>query len=74
MSNFEVPQSEEEIPALAAQAIRNAVASAIAEGRSVLVTEGDVVYEVFPNGTKQLLTRIIPRTQVDPTFVRVLPQ
>lgn len=67
-------QNEEQIPLLAEQAIRDAVASAIGEGRSVLVTQDETVYEVFPDGSKQVLTEIPPRLHVDPGITRLLPQ
>ena len=67
-------QSEEQIPLLAEQAIREAIASAIASGRSVLVTQGEVVYEVFPDGSRQPLTQLMPRTHVEPGVMRTLPQ
>lgn len=74
MSERDSSQGEEDIPALAEQAIRNAVASAIAAGRSVLVTQDDAVYEVFPDGAKRLLTQLLPRMRIEPGSVRNLPQ
>ncbi len=67
-------QTEEDIPALADQAVRQVVASAIAEGRSVLVQQDEAVYEVFPDGSRQILVKIIPRLNVEPGTVRTVPQ
>ena len=71
---MKIEQTEEQIPLLAEQAIRQAVATAMAAGKSVLVTQNDIVYEVFADGSKQTLTHVSPRLHVEPGTIRTLPQ
>jgi hypothetical protein len=70
----EAIQSEDQIPELVEKAIQLAVASAIAEGRSVLVTQDETLYEVFPDGTTNELKRLAPMTRIAPGQTRRLPE
>lgn len=65
-------QTEDQIPALAELAIRQTVASARAAGKSILITQDEVVYEVFADGSKHILTHVRPRLSVEPGTVRSL--
>ena len=70
----EATQTEDQIPQLAEQAVRRAVVDAVASGKSILVTENDVVYEVFADGSKKTLTHVLPRMHVEPGTVRSMPK
>ena len=71
---MEIEQTEDQIPQLAELAIGQVIAAALAAGKSVLVSQNDIVYEVFADGSKQKLTHVSPRLHVEPGTIRSLPQ
>ena len=56
-SEEELDYLEAHIPELARVAVTRAYYEALAAGRSVLVKEGDVVCEVFPNGSRKVIKK-----------------
>lgn len=46
---------EQQIPALSAAAVEVAYWRTLAAGLSVMVSENDAIYEVFPDGTRQFV-------------------
>ena len=55
---------ENQIPALSASAITVAYWDTLASGQSVLETENDAIYEVFPDGTRRWIKQIEPSIHV----------
>ncbi len=55
---------EEHIPILADAAVKQAYWQALAAGSSVLVCENDVMYEIFPDGTRKVVKQLEPQTSV----------
>ena len=51
---------EEHIPELAQAAVTQAYWQALAAGSSVLESENGVIYEVFPDGTRNVVKTIEP--------------
>lgn len=64
---------EAHIPELAESAVTQAYWQALAAGSSVLESENGVIYEVFPDGTRNILKNIEPPTPVTVGEKRVLP-
>ena len=64
---------EAHIPELAESAVTQAYWQALADGSSVLESENGVIYEVFPDGTRNILKTIEPPTPVSIGEKRVLP-
>ena len=52
---------EKHIPEMAEAAVKQAYWQALASGSSVLVSENDVINEVFPDGTVKFIKKIAPR-------------
>jgi hypothetical protein len=57
---------EEQIPELAKVAFAQAYLQALAAGSSVLVCEDGVIYEVFPDGARNVVKHIEPPRVVIP--------
>lgn len=55
---------ETKFPALSGAAFTNARNETLASGLSVLQSESGVIYEVFPDGTRKVVKKIEPPTQV----------
>jgi hypothetical protein len=55
---------EKHIPDLAGAAITQAYWHTLAAGLSVLESENGVIYEVFPDGTRNVVKNIEPPTKV----------
>jgi hypothetical protein len=55
---------EAHIPELAGSAVTQAYWQALAAGSSVLESENGVIYEVFPDGMRNILKTIEPPTPV----------
>ena len=55
---------EAQLPALAAKAFEKARKEAFAAGLSVLYSDGDAIYEYFPDGTRKFVKNIEPPTKV----------
>ncbi|HLB52840.1 MAG TPA: hypothetical protein VJK48_03955 [Chlamydiales bacterium] len=55
---------EQAIPELADAAFTRAYWSALASGFSVLETEGEDLVEIYPDGTKKFIKKILPRVPV----------
>ena len=55
---------EEHIPELAESAVTQAYWQALASGSSVLESDNGVIYEVFPDGTRQLVKTTPPPSAV----------
>ncbi len=64
---------EEHIPELAESAVTQAYWQALASGRSVLESDNGVIYEVFPDGTRQFVKVITPPSLVVLGEKRVMP-
>ena len=64
---------EEHIPELAQAAVTQAHWQTLAAGRSVLVSEGGVIYEVFPDGTRKEVKTIETAKRVPRGAKRILP-
>lgn len=63
---------EEHIPELAQSAVTQAYWQTLASGSSVLQSENGAIYEVFPDGTRQLIKTTKPPTVVTVGETRVL--
>ncbi len=57
---------ERDFPGMADAAFNAARERALATGQSVLQSEGEFIYEVFPNGDKKQVKQIEPRISVKP--------
>ncbi len=64
---------EAHIPELAESAVTQAYWQALAAGSSVLESENGVIYEIFPDDTRNILKTIEPPTPVSMGEKRVLP-
>ena len=60
----EIVKLEGQFPAASGSAFAVARQHVLDSGQSVLLSEGDVLYEVFPDGTRKLVKRIEPPTPV----------
>jgi len=58
-------ESEDEFPSLSGAAFSNAFRKTLNSGLSVLVSDGDFIYEVFPDGTRKRVKKIDPRSPVE---------
>lgn len=63
---------EEHIPELAESAVTQAYWQTLASGNSVLESDNGVIYEVFPDGTRQVIKSTVPPSVVAPGAKRVL--
>lgn len=66
MSDQEIQKLENQFPAVSGSAFAAARERVLASGQSVLQSEDGVIYEVFPDGRKELVKRIEPPTSVTP--------
>ena len=62
LSEEEIDYLEAHIPELADAAFTQAYWQALAAGSSVMISEGDALYEIFPNGTRRFVKNIEPPT------------
>ena len=62
----EIQKLESEFPLVSGQAFAAARERVLASGQSVLQSEGGFIYRVFPDGRKELVKAIEPRTPVTP--------
>lgn len=60
MSEKEMLELEERIPAKADKAFKAARDRALAAGRSVVFAENGMIFRLFPDGTRKELKRIAP--------------
>ncbi len=63
---------EEHIPELAQSAVTQAYWQALASGSSVLESDNGVIYEVFPDGTRQIVKTTTPPSRVTVGETRVM--
>jgi hypothetical protein len=63
---------EEHIPELAQSAVTQAYWQALAAGNSVLQSDNGAIYEVFPDGTRQLIKTTPPPVAVAVGETRVM--
>jgi hypothetical protein len=63
---------EEHIPELAQSAVTQAYWQALASGSSVLESDNGVIYEVFPDGTRQIVKTTTPPSTVTVGETRVM--
>lgn len=63
---------EEHIPELAQSAVTQAYWQALAAGNSVLQSDNGAIYEVFPDGTRQLIKTTPPPVEVAVGETRVM--
>ena len=73
----QIEQLELEFPAVSGVAFANAYQQAIQNGLSVVVSEGESLFEVFPDGQRKLVKTIAPPSpaQIGQKFViRILNQ
>ena len=66
MSDQDIENLEEKFPLASGCAFAAAREQALASGQSVLHSEGGVIYEVFPDGTRKRIKKIEPPTPVAP--------
>lgn len=59
-----IPQTEDQIPLLAAMAIERAYHEALAAGQPVLIADSGVLVEVSPDGTRRVLKPLHPHVPV----------
>lgn len=64
---------EAQIPLASNIAFANAYKQALTSGRSLVQTIGHAVYEVYPDGTMELIKQLEPRTYVEPGTKRQIP-
>jgi hypothetical protein len=62
----EIERLEDEFPATSGVAFAAARKTVLASGESVLQSEGELIYRVFPSGRKELVKQIEPPTPVKP--------
>ena len=63
---------EEHIPELAQSAVTQAYWQALASGSSVLESDNGAIYEVFPDGTRELVKTTTPPSAVTVGETRVM--
>jgi hypothetical protein len=63
-SDSTLPQTEDQIPALAAMAVEQAFRDALAAGQSVLIAESGFLVEISPDGGRRVVKRIAPNIPV----------
>jgi hypothetical protein len=64
-----IPQTEENIPLLAALAVKLAIKDALTCGRSVTQARDGKIIERMPDGTERLIKEIDPPIQIKPGTV-----
>jgi hypothetical protein len=64
MSDQEIKQLESQFPSVSGSAFAAAREHVLASGQSVLESDDGVIYEVFPDGRRQVVKKIEPPTQV----------
>jgi hypothetical protein len=72
MSDDEIQALESRFPALSGQAFAAASQRVLASGQSVVQTEGNVIFRVFPDGHREVVKEIEPPTQVTPGTIYIL--
>ncbi len=65
-----IDELETKFPAMSGVAFATARKKALASGQSVLQSENGVIYEIFPDGTREERKRIEPPTPI-PTGTKV---
>jgi len=66
MSDEDIQELENQLPPISGQAFAQARQRALSFGLSVLETEDGFIYEVFPDGRKQIVKQIEPPVYVEP--------
>jgi len=66
MSDQDIQNLENKFPALSGSAFAAAREQVRASGQSVLQSEQGVIYEIFPDGTRQFVKHIDPPITVKP--------
>ncbi|MEW6156372.1 MAG: hypothetical protein AB1813_03010 [Verrucomicrobiota bacterium] len=61
-----IEELERQFPEMAALAFATARAEALAAGLSVVETHDNILWEVFPNGTRRAIKALEPRMSVTP--------
>ena len=61
-----IPQTDENVPALAKLAVEQAYREAVAAGRSITKAEGGKLVEVMPNGAVREIKLLEPATKATP--------
>lgn len=64
MDEESIEQMESQVPEWAQRAVEKAFQRALDAGQSVLIAEGDAIYEVFPDRSKKFVKRVEPATPV----------
>jgi hypothetical protein len=59
-----MPQTEDQIPMLAAMAVEQAYRQALAAGQHVLVADSGVLIDVAPDGTRRVVKQLEPNIPV----------
>jgi hypothetical protein len=72
LNDQQIEQLERNFPAASGVAFSNARDQAIRAGLSVMVSEGDSVFEVFPDGQRKWIKSIAPPSPAKPgqTFTK----
>ena len=60
MSDQDIQRLESQFPAVSGSAFAAAREQTLASGQSVLQSEQGMIYEVFPDGTRNLVKKISP--------------
>ncbi len=62
MNQFDpsLPQTEDQIPHLAAIAVERAYRNALDAGQVVLIADAGIIFEIYPDGSRREFKRIPP--------------
>lgn len=72
MSDQDIQKLESQFPALSGQAFADARQQALDAGLSVMGSRDGVIYEVFPDGRREVVKHVDPPTYVEPgTKIRI---
>ena len=66
MSDDEIQKLESQFPSASGIAFEQARNHVLASGQSVLLSQGGMIYEVFPDGRRRAVKAIEPPTPVTP--------
>jgi hypothetical protein len=66
MQDQEIHKLESQFPAVSGTAFATARKQVLASGQSVLQSEDGVIFEVFPDGRREVVKRIEPPIPVEP--------
>lgn len=73
MSDQDNQKLETEFPAASGVAFATARQEALASGLSVLESNDDGIYEIFPDGKRVLVKKIVPPTHIETGSIYLIP-